>query len=145
VEIKNNCEFNTYNKDIEKIKSDINFTKRLLDWLNIYYTEEDNHNILIQKLEKYTDKITESEIEEKCINKEELFTMEDLKNIAKIKLVMLNEINGKYYCFDVIALRNFIFQKQNDKFKNPYTNTDFSQADIDKILNVDITKIKYFC
>ncbi len=71
--------------------------------------------------------------------------MEYLKNIAKIRLIMLNEINGKYYCFDVIALRNFIFQKKNDKYKNPYTNTEFSRADIDKILNVDIRKIKYFC
>jgi hypothetical protein len=40
---------------------------------------------------------------------------------------MLNKINGQYYCFDVIASRNFILQK----------NTEFSQADIDKISDVD--------
>jgi hypothetical protein len=70
--------------------------------------------------------------------------MEDLKNIAKIKLIMLSEINGKYYCFDVIALRNFLFQKKNDKYINPYTNTEFRVTDIDKIINVDIRKIRYF-
>jgi hypothetical protein len=53
--------------------------------------------------------------------------MEDLKNIKKIKLIMLNEINGKYYCFDVIALKKFIFQKHNNEYKNPYTNTEFSK------------------
>ncbi len=79
------------------------------------------------------------------MNIDELFTMEELKNIPKGKLIFVNKANGKYYCFDVIALRNFIFQKQNDKYKNPYTNAEFSQEDIDKILNVDIWKIKYFC
>jgi G:T-mismatch repair DNA endonuclease (very short patch repair protein) len=149
VEIKSNCEFNTYDKDIDKIKSDKQYTKRLLSWLNIKYIDENNHNVLINKLisnkDKYNSKLSEEEIKVTCMNIDELFTMEELKNIPKGKLIFLNENKGKYYCFDVIALRNFIFQKQNDKYKNPYTNTEFSQEDIDKILNVDIRKIKYFC
>ncbi len=149
IEIKSDCEFNTYNKDVDKIKSDEQYTKRLLSWLNIKYIDENNHNILINKLtserDKYTSKLSEEEIKETCINNEELFTMEELKNISKGELIFLNKVNGKYYCFDVIALRNFIFQKQNNKYINPYTNTKFSQEDVDKILNVDIRKIKYFC
>jgi hypothetical protein len=121
----------------------------LLSWLNIKYIDENNHNVLINKLisnkDKYNSKLSEEEIEEKCMNVDELFTMEELKNIPKGKLIFLNENKGKYHCFDVIALRNFIFQKQNDKYKNPYTNTEFSQEDINKILNIDIRKIKYFC
>jgi hypothetical protein len=121
----------------------------LLSWLNIKYIDENNHNILINKLtserDKYNSKLSEEEIKASCMNIDELFTMEELKNIPKGKLIFVNKANGKYYCFDVIALRNFIFQKQNDKYKNPYTNAEFSQEDIDKILNVDIWKIKYFC
>jgi hypothetical protein len=149
IEIKSNCEFNTYDKDIDKIKSDKQYTKRLLNWLNIKYAKKNSHNILINKIisekDKYNCKLSEGEINAICINNDELFTMEELKNIQNGKLVFLNGNKGKYYCFNVIALRNFIFQKQNDKYINPYTNTEFSQEDINKILNVDIKKIKYFC
>ena len=51
--------------------------------------------------------------------------MESLENIPKSKLMKVNITNEKYYCFDVIALRNFIFQKQNEKYKNFYTNAEF--------------------
>ena len=88
--------------------------------------------------------MTEEEIKE-CINDEELFTMERLENIPKSKLIKVSKVNDKYYCFDVMALRNFIFQKQNDKWKNPYTNIEFTKEDIDDILKVDIKKIRYFC
>jgi hypothetical protein len=149
-DIKNkfNYTFSTYEKDIDKINSDEQYTKELLKFLNIHYADETCHNNLIKIIEeekdKYNDKLTEEEIEEKCINKDELFTMEELKNIPKSKLILLSEIKGKYYCFDTIALKQFIFEKQNNTYKNPYTNTEFSQEDINKILKVDIRKIRYF-
>ena len=122
--------------------------KKVLEWLNIYYAGNDSHDILIKKIDqermKYNNKMSKEELEE-CINKEELFLMESLENIPKSRLIKVNKVNEKYYCFDVMLLRNFIFQKQNDKYKNPYTNTEFTQDDIDKILKINIRKIQYFC
>ena len=139
--------FSTCDKDIENIKLDKQYAKKVLDWLNIHYTKKNSHNVLIKKIEKerkkHNERMTEEELDE-CINTEEIFSMESLENIHKSRLIKVNKINDKYYCFDVIALRNFIFQKQNEKHKNPYTNTEFAKEDIDKILSVDIRKIQYF-
>ena len=148
IKSKSDYLFSTYDKDIEKIKLDKQHVKKVLDWLNIHYTKKNSHNVLIKKIEKerkkHNERMTEEELDE-CINTEEIFSMESLDNIPKSRLIKVNKINDKYYCFDVIALRNFIFQKQNDKYKNPYTNTEFIHDDIDKILKVNIGKIKYFC
>jgi hypothetical protein len=109
----------------------------------------DDHNVLIDKIisekDKYNSKLSREE-KAMCINNNELFTMENLKNVPKGRLVFLNENKGKSYCFDVIALKNYMSKKtKNEMHKNPYTNMNFSQEDINKILNIDVGKIKYFC
>ena len=80
-----------------------------------------------------------------CRNTECLFTMDSLTEIPKEKLILINKKNELYDCFDVLPLRNFLFQKQNNKYLNPYTRSEISKEDINKILNVNIKKIKYFC
>jgi hypothetical protein len=154
VEIKTQItgKFKNYEEDKDKIKTNKDFAKELIDYLKIEHEKENSHELLQETLKKikeeYEIKMNEEDLN-KCINNECLFTMEELINIQKKKMIMLDEYNGKYYCFDVVALRNFIFQKQkqklNNKYINPYTEREFKKEDIDKILKVDIKKIKYFC
>ena len=147
IKSKSDYLFSTYDKDIENIKSNEKYTQTVLKLLNIHYAEKNSHNDLIKKIEqekiKYNERMTKEELDE-CINTEEIFSMEPLENIPKSKLIKINKIADKYYCFDVVALRNFIFKKQNGKCMNPYTNTEFTNDDIDKILSVDVKKIQYF-
>jgi len=149
IEIKSKSDFifSTYEKDIGKIKSNKQYAKQVLDWLDIHYHKRNSHSILIKKIEEekseYNKKMSEEEINE-CLNKEEIFSMEPLENIPKNKLIKVSKVNDKYYCFDIVALRNFIFKKQNDEYKNPYTNKEFTNEDINNILKADIKKIRYF-
>lgn len=149
VEIKY-CDFDfcNYNDDSEKIKRDKNFAKRLLNVLKIDCVEDD-HISMIKLLEKenkkYNMKMKNEEMEKICVNTEEIFTLDKLVNIPKGRLIFLNKLKGgKYYCFDIINLTKFIFL-QNGNFVNPYTNSSFTNEDIEKISNANIHKIKYFC
>ena len=104
--------------------------------------------MLIKKInkekEKYNATLSKDELE-MCINSEELFTMEEIKNIQKRRLIKIVQTNNKYFCFDAILLIKFIFKKNNLIYKNPYTNISFTEHDINIILNVNVKKIKYFC
>jgi hypothetical protein len=147
IKTKNTIIFRNYEEDKDKIRTDRNFAEELMEYLEIEHKEENSHENLQETLrkikEEYDMKMNDEDLNI-CINNECIFTMEELKNVPKKKLIMIDEHNGKYYCFDVITLRNFIFQKQNNKYENPYTRSELKKEDIDKILKVDIKKIKYF-
>lgn len=68
------------------------------------------------------------------------FTMEDIKDIPKKKLISIDN-----YYFDVTALREYLFRRENIKYCNPFTTLELKNNDLDKILNVDSRKIYYFC
>jgi hypothetical protein len=148
IKIKDAVAFKTWNEDKEKILKEKIFVKDLMKHLGIKFSKKNSHNYLIKILDKIKEKYNTKPLEkdlEKCINKDCIFTLEELENIPKAKLLMLNKHNSLYYCFDVLKLREYIFKKENNKYINPYTRTEFSSEDIDKILNVDIKKIMYFC
>ena len=144
---KNGNIFRTYTEDIEKIKSDEQFTKNLLEYLNIY-TCDTNHEYLISYLEdlkkQYNKPISCEELK-KCRNDKDPITCEDLKDIPEQKLILINERNGMFDCFDVMVLRKFVFEKKKEKYVNPLTMTTINSTDLDKILSVDIKCINYFC
>jgi hypothetical protein len=146
--IKYTLIFKTLNEDIEFILKDKNFTKELMNYLEIKFQKKNSHKVLLKKINKIKEEYLKNPSDEYlslCVNNECIFTMEELKEIPKKKLIQLNEQNGKYYCFDILALREYIFKKKNNKYINPYTTIKFTAGDIDKILKTDIKKIKYFC
>ena len=144
---KNGNIFRTYTEDIEKIKSDEQFTKNLVEYLNIYKSDT-NHEYLISYLEdlkkQYNKPISCEELK-KCRNDKDPITCEDLKDIPEQKLVLINEHNGMFDCFDVVALRKFLFEKKREEYLNPLTMSKISDIDLRKILSVNIKYINYFC
>ena len=88
--------------------------------------------------------MTEKELK-KCRCDKDPITYEDLKNIPEQILVLINEHNGMYDCFDVVTLRKFLFDNKNDKYFNPLTMVEIDDVDMKKILNVNIRHINYFC
>ena len=144
---KNGYIFRTYTEDIEKIKSDEQFIKNLLEYLNIH-TCDTNHEYLISYLEdlkKQYNKTMSCEELKKCRNDKDPITCEDLKDIPEQKLVLINEHNGMFDCFDVMVLRKYLFEKKKEEYLNPLTMLKISDIDIDKILSVNIWCINYFC
>ena len=94
---------------------------------------------------RYSNKKLSEEELNLCRNKECLFTFEPIENIPKEKLIMINEYNGLYDCFDLLSIRQLLFQQKNNVYLNPYTRTEINKEDINKILNINIKRIKYFC
>lgn len=90
------------------------------------------------------EKLNDEELKQ-CINNECLFTMDEIKDMPKKKLVMISKTNDKYYCFDVTLLKKLLFIPNNDEYLNPYTRQKISPEDLNKILNADIKMINYFC
>jgi hypothetical protein len=141
-----NRNFTNYNTDTEKIYSNEQFIRNLSVWLRIDITSDDTHETLINKIQKeneiYNEKTTLEYLSD-SINNEELFTSVHLLGMPIKKLIKVQASNNKYYCFDIIVLRQYVSQK--NEYVNPYTNTKFSHDDIIKINNFNINKIKYFC
>lgn len=150
IKTKYHEDFGVYDWDVEKIQRNKQFTKKLLTWLGM--NNDGKHQVLVKRLKdeknKFNEKYTQKEIKSKCVNHEDVFSLENLWNIPKGRLVMLDGFDKKSFCFDIIALQNFIFQQENlekFEFKNPYTNEHLSPKDIDVILSANISKINYFC
>ena len=122
--------------------------KDLLKYLNIKFHKKTSHNVLIKKLlyiwKKYNSLLEKKELE-KCRNEEDIFTGIEIKHIPREKLVLINEMNCKYDCFDVIQLRKYLFVPKTKIYLNPFTRTEINENDVNKILNVDIKLIYYFC
>ena len=77
-------------------------------------------------------------------NEQDIISMEELKNIPKKRIVLIEEINGKYNGFDVINLRKLLFASEKEKYINPLTTNKISENDMDKILNANVKCINYF-
>ena len=86
-----------------------------------------------------------SEELKKCRNDKDPITYEDLKDIPEKRLVLINEHNDMYDCFDVVTLRKFLFEKKREEYLNPLTMLKISDIDLGKILSVNIRCINYFC
>ena len=103
---------------------------------------------MIKKLwyiwKKYNSLLEKKELK-KCRNEEDVFTGIEIKCIPREKLVLINELNCKYDCFDVIQLRKYLFVPRTEKYLNPYTRTEINENDINKILGANIKLIYYFC
>ena len=80
----------------------------------------------------------------KCRNDKDPITHEDLKNIPEQRLVLINEHNGMFDCFDVVILRKFLFDAEKEKYLNPLTMSKINEYDVNKILNINIACINYF-
>ena len=69
----------------------------------------------------------------KSTNKESCFTLESIYEIPTIYTYMCYQKDiDKYYCFDIRNLKKMI---QIKNLNNPYTNTKFSEKEIQKINN----------
>jgi hypothetical protein len=150
IEIKmiNTLKFKNFNDDMEIILKNKIFVKELMNYLEIKFHKKNSHKVLLKKIykikEEYTVKPSENYLKF-CLNTECIFTLDELKEIPIKKLIQLSRYKDKYYCFDVLYLKEYIFKKESDKYINPYTKIKFTEEDIDKILKVDLKKIKYFC
>ena len=103
---------------------------------------------MIKKLAYYKKKynsLPKKEELAKCRNEEDIFTGIEIKYIPREKLVLINELNCRYDCFDVIQLRKYLFVPRTGKYLNPYTRTEINENDINKILGANIKLIYYFC
>jgi len=145
---KNGNIFKTYTEDIKNIKNSKQFVKELFKYLNVGVSKKKTHKKLVKYLKylnnRYTKRITEEELQ-KCRNNKDPITYEDLKDIPEQRLVLINEHNDMYDCFDVVTLRKYLFDNKKDKYFNPLTMSEIDDVDMKKILNVNIRHINYFC
>ena len=148
IEIKgsnNNIIIRSFKEDKKRLKNK-NYLLKVEEHLELNRTKNRAKNIRYQVKElnnKYNLKLKEDELE-LCLNDCDPITMEEIKDIPKEKLVLIDKVGEKYYCFDVLILRQYLFKKGNNVYKNPYINKEFKKEDLDKILNVNINIIKYF-
>jgi len=144
---KNTSIFTTYNDDIEKITTDKEFLISLLKYLQIKFNKSVPFKCLIRKINKYNRKymkLPTPEYLKNIRNEQDIISMEELKNIPKKRIVLIEEINGKYNGFDVINLRKLLFASEKEKYINPLTTNKISENDMDKILNANVKCINYF-
>ena len=82
-------------------------------------------------------------IESKCINMEDPYTLESFEKFPRKKLnylIYIQAMNKKYHCFYVKSLykaMNSLIQSGidlEDNFKNPLTNVGFKKVDINQIM-----------
>ena len=142
---KDNVQFTKFQNDLQKIKTDEEFCKKLLNYLGLQ--KKGSHKILINQLrynyKQYNKKKTLHKLP-KSRNDQDIFTMEDIKNIPFKRLVFIEEINTTYNAFDVIALRKYLFDKKKNEYINPLTTNKICKSDMSKILNVNVRQLNYF-
>lgn len=68
-----------------------------------------------------------------CVNRKEFFTHDDIISVPLIFLYILEDDQGRKYCFDVRTLRETL--NQRDGGKNIFTNQPFTVDQIRKIEN----------
>ena len=141
------CIFTTYNDDIEKITTDKDFVVNLLKYLQIIFNKSIPFKYLIKKINKYNSKyrkLPTLEYLKNVRNEQDIVSMEELKDIPKKRIILIEEMNGTYNGFDVVNLRKLLFVDKKEKYMNPLTTNKISDDDMKKILNVDIRCINYF-
>ena len=138
--------FTTYDKDIEKM-DDKKFIMRLLKYLKIGFNRTIPLKYLIRKIYRYNNKyhkLATTKDLTNIRNEQDIFSMEELKDVPKKRLILIEKIVDTYNGFDVIQLRKFLFDDKKEKYINPLTTNKISEEDMDKILKADIKCIKYF-
>jgi hypothetical protein len=134
----------SFKEDTERIKSDKQFTKEVLTYLKISYTRKTSKKYLVRKLQacnKKYNRLPNNKTLVLCRNDVDPISLEELKTIPAERLVLIEEIHGMYHGFDVVPLK-YLCKEGN--FCNPLTTNRMCKKDVDKILNADMRKIKYF-
>ena len=142
---KDNVQFTKFQNDLQKIKTDKEFCKNLLNYLGLQ--KKGSHKILINQLRydhKQCNKKRPLNKLPKSRNDQDIFTMEDIKNIPFKGLIFIEEINGAYNAFDVMALRKYLFDKNQKEHINPLTTNKICESDMVNILNVNVRQLNYF-
>lgn len=104
---------------------------------NIKYYKEINNNFNINdknKIKKiiYIQELFRKKLLNKCVNKEDFYTLDNITDIP-IKYRYILKDNNHLYCFDIRSFNEYI--NNNNRILNPYTNTQINQENLNKIKN----------
>ena len=127
--------FTTYNNDIEKITTDKDFLASLLKYLQIKFNKLIPFKYLIKKINKYNSKyrkLPTLEFLQNVRNEQYIVSMEELKEIPKKRIILIEEINGTYNGFDIVNLRKMLFADKKEKYINQLTTNKISDDDMKK-------------
>lgn len=138
--------FVTYQNDQIKFVNNKQFVVQLMKYLEIKFNKHIPNRYLIKKLNKYCGKYNRQSktIANKCKNQYDIFSMEDLCDIPKRKIILIEKNNETYCGFDVILLRKYLFENKKEKYINPLTTNEICDNDIDKILKTNVKRLEYF-
>jgi hypothetical protein len=133
----------SFKEDIGRMHNDKQFLREVLRYLKIRYRKT-SKKYLIKEIYSYNKKYNRLPDEKTlglCRNDIDPISLEELKTIPAERLVLIEEINGTYNGFDVVPLKYLCSEKG---YINPLTTNRMFEGDVNKILRVDMRKIKYF-
>jgi len=144
---KPDYEFTTFHNDIEKILTDKGFVLSLLKYLRINFKRIDSfvnlRKIIIEHNDEYQILPT-PEYLKNVRNTQDPFLGKDLKDIPEKRIVLVEEIDGTYNGFDVMALRKYLFDKKKNEYINPLTTNKICEHDMMKLLYANVRQLNYF-